>query len=160
MGVSFMESAHPNLSHSRVLIADDHAIFGDTLRAYIEKTYTVIGVVVDGRAMVQEAIRLKPDVVVADIGMPLLNGMDAARRIREQAPRMKFVFLTMHDDANLAAAILVELGRVGFVLKNSGGLELIKAIEEILHGRSYLTPKLRAEDWVAAKAGCVSFQRN
>ena len=71
--------------------------------------------------------------------MPLLNGLDAARRIREQVPNAKFVFLTMHDDANLAAAA-VELGQVAFVLKNSGGLELLKAIGEILHGRSYLTP--------------------
>jgi DNA-binding NarL/FixJ family response regulator len=88
--------------------------------------------------------------------MPLLNGLDAARRIREQVPNAKFVFLTMHDDANLAAAAL-EIGRVAFVLKRSGGLELIKAIEEILRGRSYLTPMLRAEDWVAAKARARQF---
>jgi len=114
--------------------------------------------VADGRAMIKEAIRLKPDVVVADVSMPLLNGLDAARRVREQAPKMTFVFLTMLDDANLAAAAL-ELGSVAFVLKCSGGLELIKAINEILHGRSYLTPKLRAEDWVAAKARARQFSR-
>jgi DNA-binding NarL/FixJ family response regulator len=72
---------------------------------------------------------------------------------------VKFVFLTMHNDANLAAAILGELGRVGFVLKSSGGMELLKAIEEILHDRSYLTPKLRAVDWVAAKARARQFSK-
>ena len=154
-----MENAHPNPSRPRVLIADDHAMVSEVLRTYIEKKYVVIGVVADGRAMLQEAIRLKPDVVVADITMPFLNGLDAARRIREQAPRMRFVFLTMHNDANLVAAILAELGEVGFVLKSSGGVELLKAIEEILHGRSYVTSQLRAVDWVAAKARARQFSR-
>ena len=109
--------------------------------------------------MVQEAIRLRPDLIVADFAMPLLNGLEGARRIREQVPTARFVFLTMHDDANLAAAAL-ELGRVGFVLKSSGGQELLKAIEEILHGRSYLTPKLRAEDWFAAKVRARQFSKD
>ena len=153
-----METFHPSTSRPRILIADDHAIFAEALRVYLEKTFSVIGAVGDGRAMVQEAIRLRPDVIVADFAMPLLNGLDAARRIREHVPTARFVFLTMHDDANLAAAAL-ELGRVAFVLKRSGGLELLKGIEEILHGRSYLTPKLRAEDWVAAKARARQFSK-
>jgi DNA-binding NarL/FixJ family response regulator len=153
-----MDNMRTNPSRTRILIADDHAIFAEALRLYLGKTFTVIGVVEDGRAMLAEAIRLKPDVIVTDFGMPLLNGLDAARRIREQAPNVRFVFLTMHDDANLAAAAL-ELGRVAFVLKNSGGTELVKAIEEILDGRSYLTPKLRAEDWVAAKARARQFSK-
>jgi DNA-binding NarL/FixJ family response regulator len=148
----------PNPSRTRILIADDHSIFAEALRLFLEKTFTVVGVVEDGRAMLTEAIRLKPDVIVTDFGMPLLNGLDAARRIREEAPNVRFVFLTMHDDANLAAAAL-ELGRVAFVLKRSGGLELLKAIDEISHGRSYLTPKLRAEDWVAAKARARQFSK-
>jgi DNA-binding NarL/FixJ family response regulator len=154
----FMNNMCPNPSRTRILIADDHAIFAEALRLYLEKTFTVVGVVADGRAMLAEAIRLKPDVIVTDVGMPLLNGLDAARRIREQAPNVRFVFLTMHDDANLAAAAL-EIGRVAFVLKSSGGLELLKAIDEISHGRSYLTPKLKAEDWVAAKSRVRQFSR-
>jgi DNA-binding NarL/FixJ family response regulator len=153
-----METVLPKTSRPRILIADDHAIFTETLRVYLEKTFTVIGVVADGRAMLQEAVRLRPDVIVADVAMPLLNGLDAARRIREQAPNVRFVFLTMLDDANLAAAAL-ELGRVAFVLKCSGGLELLKAVEEVLHGRSYVTPKLRSEDWVAAKARARQFSK-
>jgi DNA-binding NarL/FixJ family response regulator len=153
-----MDKTQPNAHRARILIADDHAIFAEALRAYLEKTYTIIGAVADGRAMLQETIRLKPDVVVADVSMPLLNGLDAARRIREQAPNVTFVFLTMLDDANLAAAAL-ELGRVAFVLKCCGGGEVLKAVEETLHGRSYMTPRLRAEDWVAAKARARQFSR-
>jgi DNA-binding NarL/FixJ family response regulator len=154
-----METVQSNTSRPSVLIADDHAIFAESLRVYLEKTFVIIGVVVDGRAMLDEAIRLKPDVIISDVAMPLLNGLDAARRIREQVPNVKFVFLTMLDDPNLAAAAL-ELGAVAFVLKRSGGVELLEAIEQILHGRSYLTPKLKAEDWVATKARARQFSRD
>jgi DNA-binding NarL/FixJ family response regulator len=153
-----MQTLNANGSRPRVLIADDHAIFAETLRAYLEKTCSIIGVVADGRAMLQEAIRLRPDVVIADVSMPLLNGLDAARKIREQAPKVAFVFLTMLDDANLAAAA-IELGSVAFLLKSSGGLELLKAMEATLHSRSYLTPKLRAEDWVVAKTRARQFSK-
>src|ERR1700739_114172 len=153
-----MNGPHPNPPRPRILIADDHAMFAETLSAYLDKVFTVIGVVADGRAMLKEAIRLRPDVVVTDVVMPVLNGLDAAQRIREHVPKVKFVFLTMLDDANLAAAAL-ELGSVAFLLKSSCGLELLRAIEEILHDRSYLTPKLRAEDWVAAKARARQFSR-
>jgi DNA-binding NarL/FixJ family response regulator len=153
-----MEAAHLSTSRPRILIADDHAIFAEALRVYLEKTFAVVGVAADGRAMLQEAIRLSPDVIVADVAMPLLNGLDAARRIREHVPNVRFVFLTMLDDTNLAAAVL-ELGRVAFVLKRSGGRELLKAIEEILHGRSYVTPKLRPNDWVVAKTRAKQFSK-
>jgi len=154
-----METVHTRASPPRLLIADDHAIFAEALSAILEKKFIVISTVADGRAMLQEAIRHKPDVIVVDVAMPLLNGLDAARRVREQISSVKFVFLTMFDDPNLAAAAL-ELGPVAFVLKNSGGLELFKAIEEILHGRPYLTPKLRADDWVAAKARARQFTKD
>ena len=146
-------SAHGN---PRFLIADDHAIFAETLRLYLEKTYAVVGMVGDGRAMVAEAMRLLPDLIVVDVGMPLLNGLEAARRIKEQAPNIKFIFLTMHDDPNLAAAAL-ELGPIGFVLKHSTGQELQKAIDHVLCGKPYLTPKLRAADWVQNKARVRQF---
>jgi DNA-binding NarL/FixJ family response regulator len=155
-----MEIAHQNPSSARILIADDHALFAETLRVYLEKAFTVIATVADGRAMLQEAIRLRPDVIVADISMPLLNGLDAARGIRKQSSHMRFVFLTMHNDANLAAAVLLEFGRVGFVLKNSGGPELLKAIDEIVHGRSYMTPSLRADDWFAARNRARQFSKD
>ena len=140
----------------RLLIADDHAIFAEALRVYLEKTHTVVGIVRVGRAMVAEATRLRPDVIVVDVGMPLLNGLDAARRIHLQVPAIKFAFLTMRDDPNLAAAAL-ELGPIGFVLKHSAGQELLKAIDYVLQGKPYLTPKLRAEDWVERNSRARQF---
>jgi DNA-binding NarL/FixJ family response regulator len=151
-----MESKSVQGKGSHLLIADDHAIFAEALRVYLEKTHTVVGLVRDGHALVAEAMRLRPDVIVVDVGMPLLNGLDAARRINVGAPNIKFVFLTMRDDPNLAAAAL-ELGPVGFVLKNSAGQELLKAIDHVLRGKPYLTPKLRAEDWVETKARARQF---
>ena len=108
-------------SRPQILIADDHVIFADGLRLLLETHYTVVGSVVDGLALTTEALRLKPDVIVADIGMPLLNGLDAAKRVREQLPRVKLVFLTMRVNPNLAAAA-VELGSAAFVLKQSARL--------------------------------------
>jgi DNA-binding NarL/FixJ family response regulator len=140
----------------RFLIADDHAVFAEALRVYLEKRFRVVGVVMNGRAMVTEAMRLRPDVIVVDVSMPLLNGLDAAREIAKQLHNIKFVFLTMRDDPNLAAAAL-ELGPIGFVLKHSLGQELLKAIDYVLHCKPYLTPKLRAEDWVATKARARQF---
>ncbi len=146
------------VSGPRLLIADDHAIFAEVLRGYLERAYIVVGVVSDGPAMVSEAIRLQPDVIVVDVGIPLLNGLDAAWRIRKQAPSIKFIFLTTRDNPNLAAAAL-ELGPVGFVLKYSTGSELLNAIDTVLRGKFYLTPKLRAEDRVATKARMRQFSK-
>ena len=143
----------------QILIADDHAVFAEALRLLLEKSYRVVDIVGDGRALVSTAARLKPDVIVVDIGMPLLNGLDAAQRIREQLPSVKIVFLTMQDNPNLAAAAL-QLGPVAFVLKQSAGSELLKAIEEVLHGKSYLTPKLRSDDWVTMKRRARQFSKD
>src|SRR5271165_3209509 len=143
----------------QILIADDHIIFADGLRLLLEKRYAVVGSVTDGRALVTEACRLKPDVVVVDVGMPLLNGLDAAKRVREQLPKVKLVFLTMQDNPNLAAAAL-ELGSAGFVLKHSAGSELLKAIERVLLGKCYVTPKVRPEDWVEQKTRARQYSRH
>jgi DNA-binding NarL/FixJ family response regulator len=153
-----MERVSARGDDPRFLIADDHAMFAETLRGYLEKTFRVIGVVSDGRALVAEALRLRPDVIVADVTMPFLNGLDAARRIRVQAPNIKFIFLTMHEDPNLAAAAL-ELGPIGFVLKQSTGQELLKAVDHVLHLKSYVTPRLRAEDWFATKIRARQFSK-
>jgi DNA-binding NarL/FixJ family response regulator len=134
----------------QILIADDHLVFAEGLRLLLEKQFVVVGTVADGRALITEALRLTPDVIVADIGMPLLNGLDAANRVRQRLPNVKVIFLTMQDDPNLAAAAL-ELGSAGFVLKHSAGSELLTAIDHVLHGESYVTPKLRPNDWVQQK---------
>ena len=143
----------------RFLIADDHAIFAESLRIYLEKSCTIVGIAQDGRAMIEEAIRLRPDGVIVDVGMPRLNGLDAARRIKQQIPHIKFIFLTMHDDPTLAAAALDALGTIGFVLKHSAGTELLTAMGHVLRGQSYMTPKLRAVDWVESKARARQFSQ-
>ena len=145
-------------SRPRLLIADDHAVFLEALKCWLEKRYVVTGTVGDGRSLVTEAVRLKPDVIIIDIGMPLLNGLDAARRIREELPKVRLVFLTMHEDANLAAASL-ELGHAGFVLKHSAASELVTAIEEVWRGKTYVSPKLRSEDWVEQRFRVKHFNK-
>ena len=143
----------------QILIADDHVVFADSLRLLLEKHYAVVGTVDDGRALITEALRLKPDVIVVDIGMPLLNGLDAAQRVRKQLPKVKLVFLTMQDNPNLAAAAL-ELGSAAFVLKQSAGSELLMAIDQVMHGKSYVTPKLRPDDWVVQKTRARQYSKH
>jgi DNA-binding NarL/FixJ family response regulator len=144
---------------ARVLIADDHSIVADGLRSVLEKSCDVIGIVQDGRQLLIEAPKLKPDVIVLDIGMPFLNGLDAAERLKPLLPGVKFVFLTMKDDPNLAAAAL-SLGAVGYVLKHSAVSELLKAVSEVLQGKSYVTPKLQAENWAIREARAQQFSKD
>jgi DNA-binding NarL/FixJ family response regulator len=154
-----MERAAPERSGPRFLIADDHAIFAEAFKGFLQLHYSVVGIVGDGRKLIEEASRLEPDIVIVDIGMPLLNGLDAAVRLHQTLPKIRFVFLTMHNDANLAAAALQQFNPVAFVLKHSGGSEILKAIESVLRGNSYVTPKLRSEDWVEIKVRARQFCR-
>jgi DNA-binding NarL/FixJ family response regulator len=153
-----METVSRDRSRQRLLIADDHAIFAEALKIYLERAYQVVGMVSDGRALIEAALKLKPEVIVVDVAMPILNGLDAARRIKELTPNVKFIFLTMQVDPNLAAAAL-ELGPVAFILKSSTGTELLRAIDLVLHGKSYLTPQLKADDWVAARVRARQFTK-
>lgn len=129
-----------------LIIADDHAVFAEALRKLLQDDYTILSLVTDGHKLIEEVERLRPQLLVIDIAMPLLNGFDAAKRILEQSPATKIVFLTMQEDPRLAAATL-KLGPVGFVLKQSAASELLTAISHVLAGRSYVTPKLRPQDW-------------
>jgi DNA-binding NarL/FixJ family response regulator len=124
-----------------------------------EKGHDVVGVVSDGRALVDAAPRLKPDVVILDISMPLLNGFDAAARLKQLLPKVKIVFLTMKDDPNLAAAVL-GLGPVGYVLKHSAASELLTAITEVLRGKPYVTPRLKPENWAVREARARQFSKD
>ena len=151
--VPLCESSRP-----RLLIADDHAIFLEALKSFLEKSYVVIGTVTDGRSLVSEASRLKPDVIIVDVGMPLLNGLDAARRIREHFPSVRLVFLTMQENSNLAAAA-IDLGHSAFVLKHSAATELMTAIDQVWRGKTYVSPKLRSEDWVEQRARVKQFSK-
>jgi DNA-binding NarL/FixJ family response regulator len=153
-----MQDPIPSTKRPRVLIADDHSIVAEGLRSLLEKSCEVVGLVQDGRQLLVEAPKLKPDVIVLDISMPLLNGLDAAERLKISVPGTKFVFLTMQDDANLAAAAL-DLGAVGYVLKHAATSELLTAVSEVLQGRSYVTLKLRSEDWAIRKARARQFSK-
>ena len=127
------------MKRSRVLIADDHSMVIDGLRALLEPEYEVVGAVNDGRAVLPEVRRLRPDVVVIDISMPLLNGLDCARQLRDAGCTAKMLILTMHPDATLAQEALAA-GASGYVLKSSPGSELKAALGDVLRGRIYLSP--------------------
>jgi DNA-binding NarL/FixJ family response regulator len=123
----------------RVLLADDHTLLLEAFEKLLEPDYTVVGAVSDGRALLSAAAELKPDVIVLDIAMPLLNGLDAARQLKKTMPKIKLIFLTMNEDPNVANEAF-RAGASGYLLKTSASSELSKAINEALCGRSYVTP--------------------
>ena len=124
--------------HARVLLADDHKMFAEALAKLLSQTYEIVGVASNGRELITLARELNPDVIVMDISMPLLNGMEALRMLKRTATRAKFVMLTMHTDVSLAAEAF-RCGASGFVLKQAAGEELTTAIITALRGRSYLS---------------------
>jgi DNA-binding NarL/FixJ family response regulator len=128
----------------RVLLADDHQIVLEGLKSLLAGEFDVVGSVGDGRALVDQAAALRPDVIVADISMPQLNGIEAARQIKKADPSIKIVFLTMHPDATYAANAF-EAGASGFVLKHSAPSELITAIQAAMQGRTYVTPLIAGD---------------
>jgi len=128
----------------RVILADDHEIVLDGLRRILEPEFEIVATVPDGRAMVAEIERLKPDVGVVDISMPFLNGLDALRQSKLLRLRTRFVFLTGSPDAALATEAF-RRGASGFVLKQSAAAELVVAIQEAIAGRVYITPRIANE---------------
>ena len=136
----------------RVLLADDHLMVAEALKSLLEPDFDLVGVVEDGRAMVEAATRLRPDVIVADITMPRLNGIDALVLLRQGGNRVPIVFLTMHKDVTFARRAL-DAGASGFVLKHSAPGELVTAIHAALEGRTYLTPQFTGEVLEAMKHG-------
>jgi DNA-binding NarL/FixJ family response regulator len=128
----------------RILLADDHRIILDGLKRVLEPEFEVAGAVEDGRELLKAAARLRPDVIVADISMPYLNGLEAVRQIHKTHPEIKVVFLTMH--AEVAYAInAFKAGASGYVLKNSASDELVMAIREALQGRTFVTALIAGE---------------
>lgn len=121
-----------------VLLADDHAIVIEGLRRVLEPHFQVVGVVSDGLALVEAAQRLRPEVIVVDVSMPLLNGIEAARQIRADNPRIKVVFLSMHPDIVYVSEAL-QAGGSAYVLKSSAGVEILTAIREAMQGRTFVT---------------------
>jgi len=123
----------------RVLLADDHALLLGAFEKLLAAACDVVGQVSDGRALVAAAEALKPDVIVLDISMPILNGLEAGRQIKQHNRDVKLVFLTMNEDVDLAAEAF-RSGASGYLLKRSAAPELLTAIGEVMRGRSYITP--------------------
>jgi DNA-binding NarL/FixJ family response regulator len=129
------------MTRPRVLLADDHRLVREAFTQLLQPGCEVVGAVADGRALLDAAPELRPDIVVLDIAMPLLNGLDAARQLKRLMPAIKVVFLTVSEDPDLAAEAF-RSGAAGYLLKNSAAPELLRAIAEVFQGRSYVTPLL------------------
>jgi DNA-binding NarL/FixJ family response regulator len=122
----------------RILIADDHTLVAELCRKLLETEFEVVGTVNNGRALVRAAGQLNPDVIVVDIAMPILNGLDAAQQVREILPAVKVVFLTMNNSIELAAEAF-RRGASGYLLKTCAASEMVIAVREVLHGKSYMS---------------------
>jgi DNA-binding NarL/FixJ family response regulator len=127
------------MGRPRVLLADDHALLLGAFEKLLSSECDIVGQVSDGRAVVEAAETLKPDVIVLDISMPLLNGLEAGRQIKRKLRNVKLIYLTMNEDSALAAEAF-RSGASGYVLKRSAASELVTAISEVMQGRSYITP--------------------
>ncbi len=123
----------------RILLGDDHTLVLAGFRKLLEAEFDLVGMAEDGRKLVEMAQQLRPDVILADISMPLLNGFDAARQIRRTVPESKIIFVTMHADHDYVTEAF-RLGAAGYLLKRSAASELVTAIHEVLQGRIYVTP--------------------
>jgi DNA-binding NarL/FixJ family response regulator len=132
------------MNKATVLLADDHKIVAEGIKSFLEDEFEIIGVVEDGRALLEKTQQLRPDVIVVDVSMPLLNGIDAVREIKKTGLDTKVVFLTMHRDAMYAKEAF-EIGASGFVLKHAAPSELITAIQEALKGNTYISPDIAEE---------------
>ena len=132
------------MKRARILLADDHSLTLEGIRTVLEPHHEIVGTAADGRALLEAALRLKPELIVLDITMPLLNGIDAAVQIKRSLPETKLLFVTMHvNPAYLEAAL--DAGGTGYVLKSAARRELLEAVDSVLKGRIYITPSLSGE---------------
>ena len=130
------------MRRTRILLADDHMMIGAAFQKLLEPQYEVVGCVGDGRALLQAAADLRPDLVLLDVGMPLLNGLDAGRELKKLTPSVKLIFLTMNPDPDVASEAF-RIGASGYVLKTSQKDELLQAVHNAAKGISYVTPQVR-----------------
>jgi DNA-binding NarL/FixJ family response regulator len=127
------------MQRPRIILADDHTLVLDALKNLIEPEFEVVGTFNDGQALVEAAPELNPTVVVLDIGMPTMNGLNAGQRLKQMMPMVKLVYLTMNHDPDVAGEAF-RLGASAFVLKNSAATELLQAIRKVVRGGYYVTP--------------------
>ena len=126
------------MTRIRVLIADDHNLVAELCKKLLEPEYEVIGIVGDGRALVQAAAQLKPDVILIDVAMPILNGLDAGQQIKEMLPAVKLIYLTMNPDAEVTAEAF-RRGAAGYLLKTCAASEMVTCVREVLRGKTYMS---------------------
>lgn len=129
------------MDRPRILIADDHTLVAEAFKTLLEPEYQVVVLVADGKSLLTAAKELKPDVVLLDLGMPLLNGLDAGQELKRSFPRIRLIILTMNEDPDVASKALRHWA-TGYLLKKSAGIELKKAISQALSGHSYVTPSI------------------
>ena len=129
------------MSRPRIILADDHTMVLEGFRKLLEPEVDVVGTVSDGETLLKTASKMKPDVIILDIGMPLLSGMNAGRELKKSMPRTKLVVLTMNEDPDVAREALRQWASA-YLLKKSAGSELIKAVREVLKNKSYVTPRI------------------
>jgi len=129
----------------RILIADDHNLVAELCRKLLETEFEVVEVVADGRALVRAAREQKPDVIIADVAMPILNGLDAGRQVKAMLPSVKLVYLTMNPDPEIAAEAFTR-GASGYLLKTCASSEMVQAVREVLQGKTYLSRALSRND--------------
>jgi len=137
----------------RILIADDHKMFAQGLASLLEDEFDLVGMVADGFALLEQTNLLNPDVIIVDISMPGLNGLEAIRRLQQEGSSAKVVVLTMHADQRLVSEAL-RCGAKGYVLKQSAGEDLIFAIREVMESRRYMTPAIESE-WQTTTTGAI-----
>ncbi|HKO60759.1 MAG TPA: response regulator transcription factor [Pyrinomonadaceae bacterium] len=129
---------------TRIILADDHTLMMDALKQLLTPEFEVVGTFADGRALVESAPSLKPDVIVLDIAMPIMNGLNAGQRLKRAMPALKLIYLTMNHDPSMVAEAF-QIGANGYLLKNSAASELIDAIRKVVRGNSYVTPLLTVD---------------
>lgn len=133
-----------SVERPRVLLVDDHELIMERVKALVQPAFDVVGVARTGVDMVSEGLRLRPDVIVADISMPLLDGIAASRQLREQQSTAKIVFLTIHDEKAFVRACLA-VGAKGYVIKSHMKTDLVIAMNSALLGRLFVSPSIVAQ---------------
>ena len=136
------------MAKARVLLADDHTLVMEALKKLLEPEFEIVGAVSDGRQLVEQAQQTKPDVILLDLGMPLLNGFDAGRRLKELLPATRIIVVTMNEDCETADAALREWAS-GYLIKSAAGAELRRAIADAIGGRQYVSPLIA--NWQAKR---------
>lgn len=131
------------MNKPKILLADDHTLVAEAFKRLLEPEFDVVGTVADGRALLRTAPGLQPDVVLVDLSMPLLNGLDAGKQLKQLSPGIKIIVVTMNEDPDIAADTMDKWAS-GYLLKKSAGSELLKAVRDVLRGGRYVTPALNS----------------